>query len=144
NLIPRLSEPSDGEVLIDGKPVSAYSREALAQIVGMVPQKAFLFSGTVASNLRFGAPDATDDEVWQALETAQASEFVSVRETKEAVGLESSIAQGGTDVSGGQRQRLAIGRALAAKPKFYLFDDSFSALDVTNDTRNHDTIFNTL
>ena len=104
-------------------------------IVGMVPQKAFLFSGTVASNLRFGAPEATDYEVWQALETAQASEFVSVRETKEAVGLESSIAQGGTDVSGGQRQRLAIGRALAAKPKIYLFDDSFSALDATTDAR---------
>ena len=135
NLIPRLIDPSDGEVLIDGMPVSAYSREALAQIVGMVPQKAFLFSGTVASNLRFGAPDATDDEIWQALETAQASEFVSVRETKEAVGLESSIAQGGTDVSGGQRQRLAIGRALAAKPKIYLFDDSFSALDATTDAR---------
>jgi len=135
NLIPRLIDPSDGEVLIDGMPVSAYSRAALAQIVGMVPQKAFLFSGTVASNLRFGAPEATDDEIWQALETAQASEFVSVRETKESVGLESSIAQGGTDVSGGQRQRLAIGRALAAKPKIYLFDDSFSALDATTDAR---------
>ncbi|HEY4558430.1 MAG TPA: ABC transporter ATP-binding protein, partial [Enteractinococcus sp.] len=88
---------------------------------------------TVASNLRFGAPEATDDDIWQALETAQAKDFVSVRETKDALGLESSIAQGGSDVSGGQRQRLAIGRALAAKPKIYLFDDSFSALDATTD-----------
>ncbi len=133
NLIPRLIDPSDGEVLIDGVPVSAYSRDALANAVGMVPQKAFLFSGTVASNLRFGAPEATDDDIWQALETAQAKDFVSVRETKDALGLESSIAQGGSDVSGGQRQRLAIGRALAAKPKIYLFDDSFSALDATTD-----------
>ena len=135
NLIPRLTDTTDGEVLIDGVPVSAYSREALAEIVGMVPQKAYLFSGTVASNLRFGAPDATDDDVWAALETAQAAEFVAVRETKNAVGLASSIAQGGTDVSGGQRQRLAIGRALAAKPKIYLFDDSFSALDATTDAK---------
>jgi ATP-binding cassette subfamily B protein len=135
NLIPRLIDTSEGDVLIDGVPVTAYSREALAHIVGMVPQKAFLFSGTVASNLRFGAPEATDDDVWRALETAQAKDFVSVRETKQAVGLESSIAQGGTDVSGGQRQRLAIGRALAAQPKIYLFDDSFSALDATTDAK---------
>jgi len=135
NLIPRLIDTSEGDVLIDGVPVTAYSREALSQIVGVVPQKAFLFSGTVASNLRFGAPEATDDEVWRALETAQAKDFVSVRETKQAVGLESSIAQGGTDVSGGQRQRLAIGRALAAQPKIYLFDDSFSALDATTDAK---------
>ncbi|GAA4115475.1 ATP-binding cassette subfamily B protein [Enteractinococcus coprophilus] len=135
NLIPRLTDTTDGDVLIDGVPVSAYSREALAKIVGMVPQKAYLFSGTVASNLRFGAPDATDDDVWAALETAQAADFVSVRETKDAVGLASSVAQGGTDVSGGQRQRLAIGRALAARPKIYLFDDSFSALDATTDAK---------
>lgn len=133
NLIPRLTDTTDGDVLIDGVPVTEYSREALANAVGMVPQKAFLFSGTVASNLRFGAPNATDDDVWHALETAQARDFVSVRETKDAVGLDSSIAQGGTDVSGGQRQRLAIGRTLAAKPKIYLFDDSFSALDATTD-----------
>ena len=97
--------------------------------------KAYLFSGTVASNMRFGAPDATDDDVWAALQTAQAADFVSVRETKDDVGLHSAIAQGGTDVSGGQRQRLAIGRALAAKPKIYLFDDSFSALDATTDAK---------
>ena len=136
NLIPRLTDTSDGEILIDGVPVTDYSRDALAKIVGMVPQKAYLFSGTVASNMRFGAPDATDAELWQALETAQAADFVAVRETAtDDVGLASAIAQGGTDVSGGQRQRLAIGRALAAKPKIYLFDDSFSALDATTDAK---------
>ena len=140
NLIPRLIDATSGQILIDGVPVTAYSRQALSQAVGMVPQKAFLFSGTVASNLRFGAPDATDEDIWQALETAQAEEFVSVRETKNAVGLESSIAQGGSDVSGGQRQRLAIGRALAAKPNIYLFDDSFSALDATTDARLRDAL----
>lgn len=135
NLIPRLTDTTAGDVLIDGAPVSAYSREALSNIVGMVPQKAYLFSGTVASNMRFGAPDATEDDVWAALDTAQAADFVSVRDTKDDVGLHSAIAQGGTDVSGGQRQRLAIGRALAAKPKIYLFDDSFSALDATTDAK---------
>ena len=135
NLIPRLTDTTAGEVLIDGVPLPEYSRKALSNIVGMVPQKAYLFSGTVASNMRFGAPDATDDDVWAALETAQAADFVSVRETKDDVGLHSAIAQGGTDVSGGQRQRLAIGRALAAKPKIYLFDDSFSALDATTDAK---------
>ena len=139
NLIPRLMDATSGQILIDGVPVTAYSRQALSQAVGMVPQKAFLFSGTVASNLRFGAPHATDDEIWEALETAQAEEFVSVRETKHAVGPD-SIAQGGTDVSGGQRQRLAIGRALAAKPSIYLFDDSFSALDATTDARLRDAL----
>lgn len=135
NLIPRLIDTTSGQILIDGVPVTDYSRQALSQAVGMVPQKAFLFSGTVGSNLRFGAPHASDDDIWEALETAQAEEFVSVRETKRAVGLESSIAQGGSDVSGGQRQRLAIGRALAAKPSIYLFDDSFSALDATTDAK---------
>lgn len=136
NLIPRLTDTSDGEILIDGVPVTDYSRDALAKIVGMVPQKAYLFSGTVASNMRFGAPDASDAELWQALETAQAADFVAARETAtDDVGLGSAIAQGGTDVSGGQRQRLAIGRALAAKPKIYLFDDSFSALDATTDAK---------
>ena len=135
NLIPRLTDTTAGEVLIDGVPLPEYSRRALSNIVGMVPQKAYLFSGTVASNMRFGAPDATDDDVWAALQTAQAADFVSVRETKDDVGLHSAIAQGGTDVSGGQRQRLAIGRALAAKPKIYLFDDSFSALDATTDAK---------
>lgn len=144
NLIPRLIDTSTGQVLIDGVPVTEFSRQALSDIVGMVPQKAYLFSGTVASNLRFGAPTATDDEIWHALETAQAQEFVSVRENGDAVntatGLTSTIAQGGTDVSGGQRQRLAIGRTLAAKPKIYLFDDSFSALDATTDAALRDAL----
>ena len=133
NLIPRLIDTSSGTITIDGVDVRDYSREALSNIVGMVPQKAYLFSGTVASNVRFGAPDASDDEVWRALETAQAKDFVAVRTSDDATGLDSSIAQGGTDVSGGQRQRLAIGRTLAAQPKIYLFDDSFSALDATTD-----------
>lgn len=133
NLIPRLIDTSNGDVLIDGVPVTEYSRQALSDIVGMVPQKAYLFSGTVASNLRFGAPEATEDDMWHALRTAQAGEFVTARDTNGSTGLASTIAQGGTDVSGGQRQRLAIGRTLAAKPQIYLFDDSFSALDATTD-----------
>lgn len=140
NLIPRLIDTSAGQVLIDDVDVTDYSRAALSKIVGMVPQKAYLFSGTVASNVRFGAPDATDDEVWHALETAQAHDFVTARQTHNAAGLASAIAQGGTDVSGGQRQRLAIGRALAAKPKIYLFDDSFSALDATTDAALRDAL----
>ncbi|MDN6532764.1 MAG: ABC transporter ATP-binding protein/permease [Yaniella sp.] len=140
NLIPRLIDTSAGQVLIDDVDVTDYSRAALSKIVGMVPQKAYLFSGTVASNVRFGAPDATDDEVWHALETAQAHDFVTARQTHNATGLASAIAQGGTDVSGGQRQRLAIGRALAAKPKIYLFDDSFSALDATTDAALRDAL----
>lgn len=140
NLIPRLIDTSAGQVLIDDIDVSDYSRAALSKIVGMVPQKAYLFSGTVASNVRFGAPDATDDDVWHALETAQAHDFVTARQTHNAAGLASAIAQGGTDVSGGQRQRLAIGRALAAKPKIYLFDDSFSALDATTDAALRDAL----
>lgn len=140
NLIPRLIDTSAGQVLIDDIDVTDYSRAALSKIVGMVPQKAYLFSGTVASNVRFGAPDATDDEVWHALETAQAHDFVTARQTHNAAGLASAIAQGGTDVSGGQRQRLAIGRALAAKPKIYLFDDSFSALDATTDAALRDAL----
>lgn len=140
NLIPRLIDTSAGQVLIDDVDVTDYSRAALSKIVGMVPQKAYLFSGTVASNVRFGAPDATDDDVWHALETAQANDFVTARQTHNAAGLASAIAQGGTDVSGGQRQRLAIGRALAAKPKIYLFDDSFSALDATTDAALRDAL----
>lgn len=140
NLIPRLIDTSTGDVLIDDVPVTEYTRQALADIVGMVPQKAHLFSGTVASNLRFGAPNATDDEVWRALETAQARQFVAVRETAGATGLDSTISQGGSDVSGGQRQRLAIGRAVASQPKIYLFDDSFSALDATTDAALRDAL----
>lgn len=133
NLIPRLLAPTSGEVLIDGAPVSAMRRADLARLVGLVPQKAFLFSGTVASNLRFGRTDATDDELWEALRVAQGDGFVRTRGTGEASGLASPVAQGGTDVSGGQRQRLCIARALVAEPTVYVFDDSFSALDVRTD-----------
>ena len=146
NLIPRLLEPTAGEVLLDGVPVDRMPRSAIVERVGLVPQKAFLFSGTVASNLRFGAPDATDDELWDALRIARAGDFVAARSTggeadgkgaaesaDAATGLASSISQGGTDVSGGQRQRLCIARALVASPKVYVFDDSFSALDVRTD-----------
>jgi len=139
NLIPRLYDATGGEVLIDGVPVTEQSRASLTGTVGLVPQKPFLFSGSVADNLRFGNPDATDAELWAALDTAQATEFVRDRTTGEGkaarTGLESMISQGGTNVSGGQRQRLCIARALVARPRVYLFDDSFSALDVTTDAR---------
>ena len=131
NLIPRLIDPQVGEVLIDGVPVSAFNRHQLAQLVGLVPQKPYLFSGTIASNLRFGNEFADDAELWESLATAQAVDFVTDK-TKQ---LEESVAQGGTNLSGGQRQRLCIARALAAKPRIYVFDDSFSALDVATDAR---------
>lgn len=127
NLIPRLLEPTSGAVLLDGVPVHDMARAEIVKRVGLVPQKAFLFSGTVASNLRFGAPDATGEELWDALRIAQAEGFVD--------DLDRPIAQGGTDVSGGQRQRLCIARALVADPKVYVFDDAFSALDVATDAR---------
>jgi ATP-binding cassette, subfamily B, multidrug efflux pump len=139
NLIPRLYDATEGTILIDGVPAVEMSRASLTEAVGLVPQKPYLFSGTVAENLRFGKPDASDDDLWAALDTAQATEFVRDRTTGEGeavdTGLESSISQGGTNVSGGQRQRLCIARALVAKPRVYLFDDSFSALDVTTDAR---------
>lgn len=139
NLIPRLYEATQGQVLLDGVPVQQLAEHTLAERVGLVPQKPFLFSGTVATNLRFGKQNATDEELWDALRIAQAEDFVSVRTTGEgeqrASGLASSIAQGGTDVSGGQRQRLCIARALVGRPSLYLFDDSFSALDVATDAR---------
>ncbi|MEZ7897909.1 MAG: ABC transporter ATP-binding protein [Flaviflexus sp.] len=137
NLIPRLYDATTGDVLIDGVSVRDQSRKNLTQTVGLVPQKPYLFSGTVADNLTFGAPNATEEDMWAALDTAQATEFVKERTTGSgddvAHGLESAISQGGTNVSGGQRQRLCIARALTAKPRIYLFDDSFSALDVTTD-----------
>ncbi|MCY1156989.1 MAG: transporter ATP-binding protein [Citricoccus sp.] len=139
NLIPRLYDATGGEVLIDGVPVTEQARASLTAAVGLVPQKPFLFSGSVADNLRFGNPGATDAELWAALDTAQATEFVRDRTTGEGeaarTGLDSSISQGGTNVSGGQRQRLCIARALVARPRVYVFDDSFSALDVTTDAR---------
>ncbi|MGO1172749.1 MAG: ABC transporter ATP-binding protein, partial [Actinomycetaceae bacterium] len=137
HLVPRLYDASEGTVLIDGVPVPEMSRDALTTAVGLVPQKPYLFSGTIAENLRFGRPDATEDELWEALRTAQADDFVRDRTTGEGdsarSGLESAVSQGGTNVSGGQRQRLCIARALVARPRIYLFDDSFSALDVTTD-----------
>ncbi|WP_405179122.1 ABC transporter ATP-binding protein/permease [Nocardia sp. NBC_01377] len=131
NLIPRLVDVTDGSVIIGGTDVRQADLELLRNQIGLVPQKAYLFSGTVATNLRYGKPDATDDELWRALEIAQAADFV--REMPQ--GLDTPVAQGGTTVSGGQRQRLAIARALVRRPRIYLFDDSFSALDVATDAR---------
>ncbi len=131
SLIPRLFDATGGSVLVDGVDVRQFDQEALWARIGLVPQKAYLFSGTVASNLRYGKPDATEEEMWDALEIAQAKGFVS--EMPE--GLEAPIAQGGTNVSGGQRQRLAIARAIIRRPEIYLFDDAFSALDVATDAR---------
>ena len=129
NLIPRFYDATEGEVLVDGENVREIVPELLWSRIGMVPQKPYLFSGTVASNLRFGDADATDDQLWEALEVAQAKDFVSEMDG----GLDARIAQGGSNVSGGQRQRLAIARALVRKPGIYLFDDSFSALDLATD-----------
>ena len=126
SLIPRLYVPTEGQVLIDATPTTSLARQDIVQRVSLVPQKAYLFSGTVASNLRLGRPEATDDELWEALRVAQA-DFVE--------DLDMPIAQGGTNVSGGQRQRLSIARMLVARPLVYLFDDSFSALDVATDAK---------
>jgi len=130
-LIPRLHDVTDGQVLVGGVDVRDAELEDLWSHIGLVPQRPYLFTGTVASNLRYGDPDATDGELWAALQVAQADGFV--RDMPD--GLESPIAQGGTNVSGGQRQRLAIARALVSKAGIYLFDDAFSALDVSTDAR---------
>ncbi|WP_374977562.1 ABC transporter ATP-binding protein [Microbacterium trichothecenolyticum] len=129
SLVPRLFDVTAGSVRVDGVDVREYDPDELWTRVGLVPQRAFLFSGTIASNLRYGDHDATDEQLWTALELAQAADFVRAMPE----GLEASIAQGGTNVSGGQRQRLAIARALVKRPESYIFDDSFSALDLRTD-----------
>jgi ATP-binding cassette, subfamily B, multidrug efflux pump len=131
NLLPRLFDATEGVVRIDGVDVKQLDPDLLWGRIGLIPQKPFLFSGTVASNLRYGKPEATDDELWTALEIAQAKDFVA----EMPLGLEAPISQGGTNVSGGQRQRLAIARALVKQPEIYVFDDSFSALDFATDAR---------
>ncbi|TVT31964.1 ABC transporter ATP-binding protein [Amycolatopsis rhizosphaerae] len=129
SLIPRLIDVTEGSVLVDGVDVRELDPDLLWSRIGLVPQRPYLFTGTVASNLRYGNPDATDEELWEALEVAQARDFVE----EMPGGLEAPIAQGGTNVSGGQRQRLSIARALVRRPEIYLFDDSFSALDLATD-----------
>lgn len=131
NLIPRLYDVTAGAVLVDGVDVRDFAQEDLWTYLGLVPQKSFLFSGTVASNVRFGQPDATDEQVWDALRTAQAADFVSQMPEQ----LDAEIDQGGTNVSGGQRQRLSIARALIRPCPIYIFDDSFSALDYATDAK---------
>lgn len=131
NLLPRLFDVTGGAVLVDGVDVRDLDPDLLWSRIGLVPQRAYLFSGTIASNLRYGNPDATDDELWTALEIAQGRDFVEAMPEQ----LEAPVAQGGTNVSGGQRQRLAIARALVKRPEIYVFDDSFSALDTATDRR---------
>ena len=129
DMIPRLADVTEGTVFVDGMDVRKLLRHELDQAIGMVPQKAFLFSGTLEDNLRDGKPDATQEELWEALSIAQAKEFVEKNER----GLKMKISEGGINFSGGQRQRLAIARAIVRRPSIYLFDDSFSALDYRTD-----------
>ncbi|GAD33717.1 multidrug ABC transporter ATP-binding protein/permease protein [Microbacterium sp. TS-1] len=140
SLIPRLFDVTGGAVAVAGVDVRKADLDLLWSGIGYVPQRAFLFTGTVASNLRFGREDATDDELWRALEIAQGRDFVAEMEG----GLDARIAQGGTNVSGGQRQRLAIARAIVRRPDVLVFDDSFSALDLTTDARLREALWREL
>ena len=129
NLIPRFYDATQGQVLVDGVDVRQMNRADLRGRIGYVPQRAVLFQGTIAENLRYGAPNATEAELWQAAEIAQAKDFIEEKED----GLNSEVARGGANFSGGQKQRLSIARAVARRPEIYLFDDSFSALDYKTD-----------
>ncbi|MBC9928225.1 MULTISPECIES: ABC transporter ATP-binding protein [unclassified Leucobacter] len=131
NLLLRLFDPQSGTISVDGTPIEQFTRGQLAGALSLVPQRPYLFSGTIGSNLRFGRENATDAELWEALRVAQSADFVREKELQ----LDEPVAQGGTSVSGGQRQRLSIARTLVARPRVYLFDDSFSALDVATDSR---------
>jgi ATP-binding cassette subfamily B protein len=139
NLIPRLFDVSDGSVLVDGVDVRDLDEDVLWGHIGLVPQKPYLFSGTVASNLQYGRPGATDEQMWEALRIAQGQDFVS----KMDGGLDAAISQGGTNVSGGQRQRISIARALVKQPDIYVFDDAFSALDTATDARVREALGHT-
>ena len=129
NLIPRFYDVTEGQVLVDGVDVRRQNRKELRAKIGYVPQRAVLFQGTVAENLSYGAPDATEEELWQAAEIAQAKDFIMEKQD----GLQSEVSRGGANFSGGQKQRLSIARAIARRPEIYLFDDSFSALDYKTD-----------
>jgi ATP-binding cassette subfamily B protein len=131
NLVPRLFDATSGSVQVGGVDVRDVDAEVLWSQLGLIPQRAFLFSGTIADNLRYGKPDATEADMWDALEIAQARDFVEALPD----GLDARVAQSGSNFSGGQRQRLAIARAVIRRPAIYLFDDSFSALDLTTDAR---------
>src|SRR5699024_2219069 len=133
SLVPRLFDATVGAVLVDGVDVRLQDQDTMCSTIGLVPQRAYLFSGTIASNLRFGKADATEDEMWEALRISQAEDFV--RALPE--GLEAPVSQGGTNFSGGQRQRLTIARAVVRRPRIYLFDDSFSALDLSTEAALH-------
>ena len=128
-LIPRFYDVTEGRILIDGRDIREISQRRLREMIGYIPQKGMLFSGTIGSNLRYGKEDATDEELREAAETAQAMEFIEEKDR----GFEGEVSQGGTYVSGGQKQRLSIARALVKRPKIYIFDDSFSALDFKTD-----------